>query len=379
MTLPATLALASLAALLAIWLGYPLLIWAAARIFPARLYEGAVDRNRTVSVILATREHAAVVRQRIDNLLSTDHPAHLLQVVVALDSQGAQCSAHELDGVDHRVVVVTGDAPGGKAAALNAGVRRATGDILVLADAAQRFDARTIPELVAALSDPRFGAVSGALELGGHEYRRRSPVDFYWAMEKWLRHNEARVHSSVGVTGAVYATRRALWPVVPASTLLDDVYVPMSLVLAGHRVGFTYAARAFDVRTFDSSNEGVRKTRTLTGVMQLRVLLPDILSWRRNPICAQFVAHKLLRLLTPLLAAIFALSIAVLAVQVTLRASSTQRLVVLRVIAALFVLPATRRRILALVRWGVSLQMATTRALVNGVSGRWSVWSKTRS
>lgn len=376
MTLPAILALASLTAIAAIWLGYPLLIWAAARIFPAKQIAGQVIRSRTVSVILATRDNAEIVRARIDNLLATDHPHDRLQIVVALDAQGAQCAPHDFQG-DNRVVAIIGDAPGGKAAALNAGVRAASGDILVLADAQQRYDARTIPELVAALHDDRIGAVSGALELGSAG--RRSPVDLYWAMEKWLRHNEARIHSSVGVTGAVYATRRALWPVVPAGTLLDDVYVPMSLVLAGHRVGFTYAARAFDVRTFDSKNEGVRKTRTLTGVLQLRELLPGLMSVRRNPIYLQFVAHKLLRLLTPVFAVVFALSMAVLSVQLLFQATVTQRLAVFGAVALLLVLPPTRRRIVALTRWMISLQLATTRAVLNGVTGRWSVWSKTRS
>lgn len=376
MTLPAILALASLAALVAIWLGYPLLIWAAARIFPAKQIASPAIRSRTVSVILATRDNADIVRARIENLLATDHPADKLQIVVALDAQGAQCTPHDFQG-DRRIVAIVGDAPGGKAAALNAGVRAATGDILVLADAQQRYDARTIPELVAGLHDDRIGAVSGALELGGAG--RRSPVDLYWAMEKWLRHNEARIHSSVGVTGAVYATRRALWPVVPAGTLLDDVFVPMSLVLAGHRVGFTYAARAFDVRTFDSKNEGVRKTRTLTGVLQLRELLPGLMSVRHNPIYLQFVAHKLLRLLTPAFAVVFALSLAVLGVQWLLRATVIERLAVLGVVVLLLVVPPSRRRIVALTRWMISLQIATSRAVLNGLTGRWSVWSKTRS
>lgn len=379
MTLPAILALASLAALLAIWLGYPLLIWVAARLFPRQSFAGKIEPNRTVSVILATRDNAAIVRRRVENLLDSEHPSGLLEVIVALDAQGAQSTVAELSDIDPRVRVVHGDQPGGKASALNAGVRAATGEILVMADAQQRFDARTIPELVAALSDNRFGAVSGALELGGHEEKRRSPVDMYWAMEKWLRYNECIVHSTIGVTGAVYATRRAIWPGVPANTLLDDVFVPMSLVLAGHRVGFTYKARAFDVRTFDSTNEGVRKTRTLTGVMQLRELLPDIMSLRKNPVCLQFVGHKILRLLTPIIGAVFALSMLVLLVQFAISASSSMRWIMFGAIAALFVVPPTRRKLLALIRWGLSLQMATTRALVNGVTGRWGVWNKTRS
>lgn len=377
MTLPVFLALASLAAIAAIWFGYPLLVWVAARIIPATPQAVNRPNHCSVSVVLATRDPATIVRARIENLLATEHPAHLMQIVVALDAEGAQCAAHELAGVDSRVVAIVGDAPGGKAAALNAGVRAATGDILVLADAQQRFDARTIPELTAALADRRFGAVSGALQLGSRT--RRSPVDLYWAMEKWLRYNESRLHSSVGVTGAVYATRRALWPQVPAGTLLDDVYVPMSLVLKGHRVGFNYAARAFDMRTFDSRNEGVRKTRTLTGVLQLRELLPGLMSMRRNPIYLQFVAHKLLRLLTPVFAVLFGVSILWISALWLIQATATERWVVVAIALALLIVPQTRRRIFALLHWVVSLQVATSRAVLNGVTGRWGVWSKTRT
>ncbi|MEP6765336.1 MAG: glycosyltransferase [Gemmatimonadaceae bacterium] len=378
MTVSASIAAISLSAIVAIWLGYPLLVWALAQFSGSSSVDRSNAHKRSVSVILATRDRAEIVAARIANLLSTDHPAHLVEVIVALDAEGAQCNVSDLEGIDSRVRAVVGDAPGGKAAALNAGVRIASGEILVLSDAQQRYDTRTIPELVASLEDQRFGAVSGALQLGG-DAAGKSPVDWYWTMEKWLRHNEARLHSSVGVTGAVYATRRALWPVVPAGTLLDDVYVPMSLVLRGHRVGFSYAARAFDVRTFDATNEGVRKTRTLTGVMQLRELLPDLLSVKRNPIAAQFFAHKVLRLLTPALGAVFALSMLVLSVQLALIATTQERWIAVGVVIVLLALPFTRRRILGLAGWIISLQMATTRAIINGLGGRWGVWSKPRS
>ncbi|MDQ6611462.1 MAG: glycosyltransferase, partial [Gemmatimonadota bacterium] len=337
---------------------------------------GSANR-RTVSVILATRDRAEIVCARLDNLLSTQHPAHLVEVIVALDAEHAMCTVGELRSVDARVRVIVGDAPGGKAVALNAGVRAATGEVLVLADAQQRYDVRTIPELVLALENPAFGAVSGALQLGANG-QRRSPVDWYWKMEKWLRHNEAQIHSSVGVTGAVYATRRALWPSVPAGTLLDDVYVPMSLVLRGYRVGFTYAAKAFDVRTFDAAGEGLRKTRTLTGVLQLRALLPNLLSLKQNPIALQFIAHKVLRLLTPALGAVFVLASLALLVQLALAASVEQLMYALAAVAVLLVLPFTRRRIVALAGWSFSLQLATMRAIGNGIGGRWSVWGKPR-
>ena len=367
-------AAASAAAIVLIWLGYPLLVWSAAQIFgrPIRP-DHAAALNRTVSVILATRDDVSVLTARIANLIETDHPANQLQIVVALDADGAQATAESLTRIDARVLVVRGDIAGGKAATLNAGVRAATGAVLVMADAQQRFDRRTIPELVAALEDERFGAVSGALSLGGSN---SSPVHRYWVLEKWLRYNESKLHSSVGVTGAVYATRRVLWPIIPDETLLDDVFVPMSLVMRGQRVGFTYAARAWDVRAFDAAAETARKTRTLTGVLQLRQKLPGLLSPRRNPIWAQFVAHKLLRLTTPVFVVTGVVSTLLLAVVLFARAQPQTQLLVATALVLPLLIPGVRHSVTGTVRWIFAMQRATTRATVNGMRARWQVWSR---
>jgi len=371
-TILAVIAFAALSAILFIWLGYPVLIWLIAKIVGRpNVPNVAGGATRRVSVVLATRDHVEVIEARIANLFETDHAAELIEVIVALDADGAKATPELLGKLDPRVRVVIGDVPGGKASTLNAGVRAATGEILVMADAAQRFDAQTIPQLVAALEDSRFGAVSGALELGRDG--GTSPVDLYWRLEKWLRYNESLIHSSVGVTGAVYATRRALWNEIPSGTLLDDVYVPMSLVLRGHRVGFCYSARARDVRTFDSKAEGARKTRTLTGVMQLLSLLPAIKS-DANPIRAHFVMHKLARFTTPLWLAILVL--AVFGVTAVLAARYPLPILVLALgtTAAVAAVPALRRRALHVVGWIASLQIATVRAIGNGLRGKWSVW-----
>jgi poly-beta-1,6-N-acetyl-D-glucosamine synthase len=356
-----------------IWLGYPLIMAALSRAVGDDIQaDHAKGALRSVSVVLATRDPFASVQARVRNLLDTDHPAALLQVVVARDV-GSDVEWPEPDAFeDPRVWVLTGDAPGGKAATLNAGVRFATGEILILADAAQRFDRKTIPELVAALEDQRFGAVSGALELG--RANGFSPVHWYWRLEKWLRHSEGRVHSTVGVTGAVYATRRTLWPQVPAGTLLDDVYVPMSLVLQGHRVGFTYAARAHDVRTFESNTEAARKTRTLTGVLQLLDLLPAILS-ASNPIRTQFVVHKLARLVTPVLLVALMAPVATMTALLARRYPTVAFVASASLLLLLIAVPGLRRRTLGLLRWSYDLQRATIVALRNGVRRNWSVWN----
>ena len=364
------LGIASLLALLFIWIGYPVAIWALAKVAadPIRP-DYSRSLRRTVSVVLATREAADAIAARVENLFDTEHPADLLQVVVALDAEGARATAAELAELDSRVLVVRGDQPGGKACALNAGVRAATGEVLVMADTAQLFDRRTIPELVAHLEDDRFGAVSGALELGSSG--GTSPVDLYWRLEKWLRQNESKLHSSIGVTGAVYATRRSTWPVLPPGVLLDDVFVPMSLVLSGLRIGFTLHARARDSRVFSTMAESKRKERTQTGVLQLLQLLPEIRS-RKNPVRNAFVFHKLARLASPFLVVSATLSLIVLSKSALLHLPVWCRAIVGAIVFSLFALRPVRQA----AHFTIRLLLSTLKAILNAANGRWQVWHK---
>src|SRR5690606_21233324 len=149
----------------------------------------------------------------------------------------------------------------------------------------QRFELETIPRLVEHLADPSVGAVTGKLRI---PTTRARLARVYWAYESWLRRNEARLHSSIGVTGAVYAMRKDLWQPLPPGLLLDDVFVPMQVVLGGRRIAYAEAAVAVETRTSLPRQEYVRKVRTLTGVMQLCAWLPAILVPWRNPVWFQF-------------------------------------------------------------------------------------------
>ena len=366
-----TLAITAFAALLVIWVVYPLVIAAIAalRSPPRRITSGD---DPLVSIIIASRDSASAIQQRVRDVLAAAYTPDRLQVVVALDHPATAAVRSALTGLDPRVVLVDAPPPGGKAAGLNAAVGAATGELLVFTDTHQRFDLEAIAELVASLRDERFGVVSGALELGT---RPDGPTlgDRYWRYERWLRANEARVHSTVGATGAIYAMRRTLWSPLPAGLILDDVYTPMQAVLAGARVGFTTRAQATDLRRFDAAQEYRRKARTLTGVLQLCAWLPDVLVPVRNPIWVQFLFHKLLRLLTPYLLLMMVIGVVGAVVPLLVREPWLLLVAAIPLLGALG-LPAIRRRVYAQLRWGLALQAAIITATVNGVRGRWNVW-----
>ena len=367
-------ALASLSCILAVWALYPALIGVVAGLVRRRdahapVVQGSLPR---VTAIVATRADPVAVRERVDDLLRSEYPAALLDVVVAYDARTTEPMATWSGEAAGRVQVVRGDEPGGKAAALNAGVRAAGGEVVVFADSGQRFGADAIALLTRALVRPNVGVVSGRLELARGAKAPALPFRLYWSLERWLRRREADVHSAIGVTGAIYAMRRALWTPLPAGLILDDLYVPMQLVLAGHRIAFVDEARAHETRATTDGNEYRRKVRTLTGVLQLCAWMPRTLSPVHNPAWIQFVTHKLLRLLTPYW-------LLVCVVWVVVAVAHRIGLGWLLALAAAFVamLQLRSRPVRALrsaVVSSILLQVATVRATANGARGRWDVW-----
>lgn len=359
---------AGAASLLVTWILYPLVIGllAAARRpdRPARWPE--LPR---VTAILAAREPAAVIESRVRNWLASDY-AGPLDVVVAHEPGHPWAVPAD---IAPRVRVVAGDAPGGKCANLNAGVRAADGEVLVLGDAHQSFAPAAITALVSALGDPTLGAVSGQLEIPGD--RAGIVLRAYWAYEKRLRRDEARLQSAIGVSGSIYAMRASLWEPLPPGLILDDVHLPMRLVLAGHRVGFEPTAVATETRTVNTSQEYRRKVRTLTGNLQLIAWMPAILLPVRNPVWLQFVLHKLARLVTPyaLLAVIASLAWTAAPFLWPLSGAELAVAVFLGAWLALSTDPVAKRLRGALAQFA-ALQAATVMALANATRGRWNVW-----
>ncbi len=370
-----TLATVAAATLLAVWVIYPVIVGAMAwlRTHRPRMSVSPPypeSKSTPVSVILATRDDEGAVRARVVDILRTAYDLRLTEIVIAVDAATARPfdgSAFEEFGKS--VIVVRGDAPGGKAAGLNAAVRASHGTLLVFADVAQRFTPDTIPELVSAFDDPAMGATSGSLEIppgsGGALSRR------YWSFERWLRECEAQLHSAVGVTGAVSAMRRELWRPLPAGLILDDVFTPMRLVVDGYRVGFAPRARAFEQRVIDSRTEYRRKVRTQTGVIQLCAWMPAVLHPLRNPIWLQFLCHKMLRLSTPYCA--FLICAWALATTVRVLGALDQPWMAFLLLVPLIAVLARRRRGAAMSEV-LMLQLAVVVASINGLRGRWEVW-----
>jgi cellulose synthase/poly-beta-1,6-N-acetylglucosamine synthase-like glycosyltransferase len=251
-----------------------------------------------VSVVIACHNEARNIEARLRNLLECDYPQEQLEIILISDGSTDLTAEVARRFAPARLRVFAYERQMGKAIALNVGVELATGEVIVFADARQRFEAQAIRELVANFADPAVGAVSGELLLDGGAGVGES-VGLYWKYEKWIRKNESRFDSVIGATGAIYSIRKSLWQPLPSMTILDDVYTPMQIAMTGHRVVFEDRARAYDKAANSARREFARKVRTLTGNYQLCQLMPRLLV-PTSALLLQFYSHKLMRLAAPI-------------------------------------------------------------------------------
>jgi biofilm PGA synthesis N-glycosyltransferase PgaC len=280
-----------------VYIGYPLLLGLLSRLRPRparrERYTGAV------SIVVAAHNEEAHIGPRLRELLNRLRAAEVSGEIIVVSDGSTDKTAHEArafaeEGV--RVLEVTENR--GKAAALSEGCKAAQHPILVFADTRQRWDKEALRYLLENFADPTVGAVSGDLVLESAP-GVMAGVGLYWRMEKRLRKLETRLHSMVGVTGAICAVRHELFRAVPPGTLLDDVYWPMQVALQGYRVVHDERAHAYDRLPEKARDEFRRKVRTLSGNFQLVARLPETLVPWRNPLWWQFISHKLLRLAVP--------------------------------------------------------------------------------
>jgi cellulose synthase/poly-beta-1,6-N-acetylglucosamine synthase-like glycosyltransferase len=189
----------------------------------------------------------------------------------------------------------------GKAAGLNLGIVAARNSIIVFADVRQDFQPDTIRLLVSRFADPMVGAVSGELRFREHTTKGHvsESLGLYWRYETWLRRNEANFDSLIGCPGAVYAVRRQLITPVPDKLILDDVWIPIHVVMSGKRVTYENRAIAWDIAREALGDEFKRKVRTLAGNLQLVSADFLILSPIHNRLWWMFISHKLFRLVVP--------------------------------------------------------------------------------
>lgn len=305
---------ASVALILQTYLIFPATVLARGRWRPRPHQTGPVTPS--VTVVIAAHNEAAGIGAKLRSVVDGDYPPELLQVVVASDGSDDDTVEAATLG-DPRVHVLDLDRVG-KAAALNAAVAEAVGDVVVFTDANSRFMPSTIRELVRPFADPHVGGVAGDQryddspeptptgqpsqpgvgqpEVGATAHGERR----YWDLDRKLKAAESAGGNVIGATGALYALRRELIELVPDG-VTDDFTTSTGVIARGWRLVFAPDAAVYEPVAASADAEFRRKVRVMTRGLQAvahrRILLDPT---RHGFYAYQLANHKVLRRLMAL-------------------------------------------------------------------------------
>ena len=256
----------------------------------------ADDAEPDVSVIIAAHNEAQSIGPKLANLLAADYPADRLQILVASDGSDDATNAVVATFAD-RAVRLLALPRVGKAAALNAALAEASGEIVVFSDANSMFAVDAIRALVRPFADPAVGGVAGDQRYlrGGASGAMAQGERGYWDLDRMLKRAESSSGNVISATGAIYAVRRDLIPPVPEG-VTDDFITSTAVVPAGRRLVFAEDAAAFEPVASSGGVEYGRKVRVMTRGLRGVVLRRALLDPRRTGFYAiQMLWHKLLR------------------------------------------------------------------------------------
>ncbi len=359
------------------YFGYPLLV----RLF-FRSRTAYRDRRNDLpddaplpflSVLVAARNEAEVIRARVENLLAQDYPKDRLEIWVVSDASDDETDAivSAIAAEDPRVRLVRHDSRRGKTAGINRLGKSATGEIIVQTDANVLFAENALVELAKTFRQSDVGVVLGEVVFSNEDDPEVAHGEgLYWRFESWTKRLEANRGVLCVANGGIYALRASLWRELPPH-ISGDAAEPLLAARDGYRTAIARKAVAYERAAATLKEEFQRKVRIIAQQVACALWigvwrLPFRTAWA-------YVSHKLLRYLAlPLVLVAAGLGLAAAALGQWLGALAALLGVAPLVAGAAAFLPigGPVGRVLQICRYWSTVNVAAMVGLARGMMGR---------
>lgn len=301
----------SLALLLYVYVGYPLLLTIISMFF--RRNE-STESTPFLSILIAAYNEEGGIRQKLEQTLQLDYPGDKFEIIVLSDGSTDKTDSIVESFGDSRIRLLRLTGRKGKTNAQNAGVKIARGDVLIFSDATTLYDSKALRRLASRYAEPRVGAVSGRyLYFDPH---KKSPTGVgstaFWNYENLIKLLQSRISTISGCCGCIYSVRRELYTALEPD-IISDLVQPLHVIRQGYRVVFEDRALAYEETTQSTSEEFSMRVRVVTRGMRGLLSVRDLLKpWRYGWVSFQLWSHKVLRWLVPVfLLTMFAANVAI--------------------------------------------------------------------
>jgi len=284
----------------------------------SRLFGTPVNKDPNyephVGVLVPVHNEEAVIRKKIDNILSLNYPPQKISVWI-----GSDCSTDKTEQIvkeygDPRVHLWIATERGGKTGVLNSLAPQIDADVIMFTDANTVHHTDCLRAIVRNFADPSVGGVAGHIDHASSiENSEEFGENIYRTFESKQKYMEGLLHSTISAFGGFYAIRKKLFRPIPFNAYSnDDVLIPMDVIRQGYRIIYESQAMSIEDNTGSVSSEFSRRVRIGAGNFQALSWLLDFLNPLKGWPFFCYISHKVTRWFSPFFFVAAAISCSIL-------------------------------------------------------------------
>lgn len=274
---------------------------------------GGFEARPPITIIIAAHNEGSRIRAKIENTLALAPYGGDVQIIIASDASKDETDAIVTSFAEKGVELVRNPVRQGKEAAQRLAIEKAVGDIIVFTDVATSLSDNVLHRISVHFENRRIGAISSTDKLLDKD-GRPSGEGAYVRYEMWLRRQESRVGSLIGLSGSFFAARADVCRLDWRDDIPSDFLTAINCAKGGR-----IATAAEDVIGYyedlrDSKDEYKRKYRTVLRGINALAKSREMLGIRKYGLFSfQLWSHKVFRWLTPVFCCVvFILNISLL-------------------------------------------------------------------
>lgn len=283
------------------WFVYPVILYLVSIFFSrkSKQKENELVEYPSVTVLVTVNNEEAVIRKKIENLLSLDYPRDRLDLLIVSDrsDDATEDIVREYENFGIRLFRPLESC--GKTDAQNQAFRHAHGAIVVFTDAETMLAKNFLMEICKEFADPEVGCAGGRLHFIDFRKGVSTSQTIYWRYELWVRKSESALGNLTTAPGPCMAVRKELLRQMDASNAEDDI-IPLDIICQGKTVIQSSKAFATDAMPYSVAGELNNRIRLTTLAWQAVMNRRELLNLLLFPgVALSLIHHRILRWMTP--------------------------------------------------------------------------------
>ncbi|MGC2238015.1 MAG: glycosyltransferase family 2 protein [Pyrinomonadaceae bacterium] len=289
----------SVAALIYVYVGYPLLVYLVSLIRPLEVKKSGVAPTVTILITAYNEENA--IRAKLENTLQIDYDREKPEILVASDGSTDKTDEIVREFAARGVKLFRQEGRMGKTFTQNKAVEQAKGEIILFSDATTAYEKDVLKVMLPNFADESVGCVAGKLiYVDESKSGVGKGAQSYWNYETFIKQSESRACSLIGASGCLYAVKKSAYQPMYAEAC-SDFLICTIVYKQGLRSIYEPEAVCMEETNRQANKEMQMRVRvisqTFTDLWRNREMLNPL---RSGFYAVELISHKVLRYAVPL-------------------------------------------------------------------------------